>query len=460
VLPFDPVEDLAVIDDRFVVAGLFRAGSMGALYRAVHRQTGEPVAVKVLHARNPRLEERFAREARLLAGLDHPHIVRHVAHGLTASGLPYLVTEWLDGETLAARLRRGRLCPSESVRLAARVADALATAHACRVIHRDVKPSNLLLIDGDLEQVKLIDFGIARGADATPALTDSGGPLGTPYYMAPEQVRGVRDLDGRADLFGLGCVLYESLTGCRAFDGDSELEVWMKILLTEPPSLRGAAGLPDPLAAFVARLCAREPAARPACARDVAARLGELGSVEHDCDARAADPGSSHASTRQVLAEWSEEKTDPLYSSALRSGPPTAFLVVALLGADGCDRSGAVDELARFHGGRADLIANTAVLIHLKPDSTGPAAAVSCARALRRLLPGAVVAMTGGAPAGSSSVDGYMIMRAARAVEAAVLDATSVDGVVLDPATAQQLGGSFALQPATAGTHCLLSSAE
>src|SRR5262249_52556237 len=149
------------------------------------------------------------------------------------------------------------------------------------------------------------------------------------------------------------------------------------------------------------------------------------------------------------------------------SGPPTAFLVVALFGVDaldalpaprpgGCDRPAAVDELARSHGGRADLIANTAILIHLPAVGAGPAPAGGCARALRRLLPGAVVAMTGGALAPSSSVDGYMIMRAARAVEAAVLDAASIDGVLLDLATAQQLGGSFAVQPAAAGTYCLI----
>jgi hypothetical protein len=140
---------------------------------------------------------------------------------------------------------------------------------------------------------------------------------------------------------------------------------------------------------------------------------------------------------------------------------------VALFGADARDalpaprlrrgdRRAAVDELARIHGGRADLVANTAILIHLPPAGAGPAAAVSCARALRRLYPGAVVAMTGGAPARSSSVDGYMIMRAARAVEAAVFDAASVDGVLLDVATAQQLGGSFAVQPAAAGTYCVI----
>src|SRR5262249_29628217 len=154
------------VGSRFVIEDEAASGGMATVYRAWDRQVGGPVAIKVLHVegRQGREEtERLQREAGLLAELEHPGIVRYVAHGRTALGAPYLAMEWLEGETLLQRLAAGeRLTVGESVELCRRVADALATAHRRSVVHRDVKPGNIFLEGGDLGRVKIVDFGIAR----------------------------------------------------------------------------------------------------------------------------------------------------------------------------------------------------------------------------------------------------------------------------------------------------------
>src|SRR5262249_20762656 len=155
----------------------------------------------------------------------HPSIVRYVSHGVTDEGRQFLAMEWLEGEDLADRLQRGPLDPADAVTLGRRAAEALAIAHARGVVHRDVKPSNLFLVAGDVARVKVLDFGIARIPSGAQAPTRTGNRVGTPRYMSPEQVRGVRGVDARADVFALGCVLFACLTGRAAFTGTDELAV-------------------------------------------------------------------------------------------------------------------------------------------------------------------------------------------------------------------------------------------
>src|SRR5262249_34890757 len=152
------------------------------------------------------------REARLLAELRHPAIVRYESHGVTPAGEPYLVMEWLAGETLSERLFRGTLSVEEAVVLGRRVAEAPSAAHERGVLHRDIKPDNLFLSEGMIERVKVVDFGIARTGAAARVVTRTGVLVGTVGYMAPEQVRGELDADARVDVFSLGCVLFEALT--------------------------------------------------------------------------------------------------------------------------------------------------------------------------------------------------------------------------------------------------------
>lgn len=174
------------VGGRFVVESVVGSGGMGSIYRATDLGTGAPVALKVLRDERGDVA-RFERESRVLAQLDHPAVVRYVAHGLDADCSPWLAMEWLSGHDLGDRLAREPLTFVDSLTMCARVAQGLAAAHALGVVHRDIKPSNLLLPHGDPAQVKVLDFGIARRTQrATRAATGTGMLLGTPGYMSPE----------------------------------------------------------------------------------------------------------------------------------------------------------------------------------------------------------------------------------------------------------------------------------
>jgi serine/threonine protein kinase len=226
-----------------------------------------------MRAGDARSVERFAREARVLADLRHPGIVEYIGHGRTEHGDLYLAMEWLQGEDLGVRLARSELTAADSLRLVTQVAAALAVAHSRRVVHRDLKPSNLFLVDGDSERVKVLDFGVARllrGAD----LTGTGEIVGTPEYMAPEQARGDKTIDARADVFALGSVLFRCLTGRSPFVGKSAASVLARLVLENAPRLRQLRPeLPPELDDLVARMLAKDPAQRPVDARAVLTEL-------------------------------------------------------------------------------------------------------------------------------------------------------------------------------------------
>ncbi len=263
------------------------AGGMGEVYRARDPRLGREVAVKVLSgatAADPDLVDRFEREARAAAALNHRNIV--TVHDVGAQdGLPYLVTELVPGETLRRRLARGPLPPREAVAVAVQVARGAAAAHAVRVVHRDLKPENLMLTpDGE---VKILDFGVAKlqpppvaPNDETLRATRPGGVVGTLPNMAPEQMRG-EPVDGRADLFAIGALLYEMLSGASPFARASPLATAAAVLHEEPAPLEErVAGLPPALGDLVARCLAKEPDDRYPSAGELAAELervaGEL----------------------------------------------------------------------------------------------------------------------------------------------------------------------------------------
>src|SRR5215510_8868903 len=166
--------------------------------------------------------ERFEREAQVLAAMSHPGIVRYIDNGITAEGEPYLAMEWLSGETLSTRLQRTQLTVAEALALGSRAASALGAIHRCGVVHGDINPTNLFLRDAMIDKVVLIDFGMARPPLADIKVTVTGTMLGTPGYISPEQVNGV-NLDGRADIFSLGCVLYRCISGQAPFTGPDAL---------------------------------------------------------------------------------------------------------------------------------------------------------------------------------------------------------------------------------------------
>src|SRR5688572_9964203 len=222
-----------VVANRFRIEEIAGTGGMGTVYRATDLAAGGSVALKTLAGIGERDAARFAREAAVLAELVHPGIVRYIAHGLTAEHEHYIAMEWVEGETLHDRLKRGRMALGEAVVFGRAVAEALAAAHARGVVHRDIKPMNLVLPGGDSARVKVLDFGIARHIHQAGVLTHTGAVVGTPGYMAPEQVRGLTDIDARTDVFSLGCVLYRALTGMPAFGGDQSLAVLAKILVED-----------------------------------------------------------------------------------------------------------------------------------------------------------------------------------------------------------------------------------
>jgi serine/threonine protein kinase/tetratricopeptide (TPR) repeat protein len=290
-----------VVAGRFEIEDHVGTGGMGTIFRARDRVSGDTVAIKAMldvHGD----EGRFEREARVLSELRHPAIVRYVAHGSTRAGQAYLAMEWLDGEDLGSRLAREPLQLVETVRLIRRVLEGLAAAHASGVVHRDVKPGNIFLVHGATHAAKLIDFGVARSDHRGVGATRAGALLGTPGYMAPEQARGGSTLDGRADVFSLGCVLYECLTGTRAFAGADLLEVLAKLLLETPraPSdLRPE--LPATVDDLVLRMLEKDATKRPTACLTIASELARIESQATLAGSARSRPTFDSASWRRRL---------------------------------------------------------------------------------------------------------------------------------------------------------------
>ncbi len=276
-----PDQTGSVLDGRFALEAEHKRGGMGTVWRASDLRTHQPVAVKILHVTAAELAQRFAREATLLADLAHGSIVSYVAHGTTPDGTPYLAMEWLDGENLAERLARGPLTIAESLTLVAAAARGLTSAHERGIVHRDLKPSNLFVRRGRLDDVVVLDLGIARHVGGADALTHAGTILGTPSYMAPEQAQGLVDITPAADVFSLGCVLFECLAGAPPFVGDHVFAVLAKVLFEDTPRLRALRPeVPTEVEALVERMLDKDPARRPGDAAALLAALAALGDVE------------------------------------------------------------------------------------------------------------------------------------------------------------------------------------
>jgi len=258
----------------YVIRGEIGRGGMGEVLLADDPQLGRQVAIKVMRqalGSSPDARARFLREARAVAAIRHDHVVP-IYHVGEHEGTPYLVMPLLAGETLSTRLERGPLPPAEVARVGREMAEGLAAAHERGLIHRDVKPANVWLdIPGD--RVRLLDFGLARSADGTDGLTQPGVVMGTLAYMAPEQADGL-EVDGRADLFSLGAVLYQCATGRPPFTGKT-LSATMRAVAehTPPPPLNVNPEVPVGLSDLVMRLLSKQPGGRPGSAMEVAACL-------------------------------------------------------------------------------------------------------------------------------------------------------------------------------------------
>jgi WD40 repeat protein len=255
------------------------AGGMGVVLQAEDPQLHRPVALKVMLpavAANAGSRERFMREARAAAAIEHDNIVAIYQVG-EDRGVPFIAMPLLKGESLEDRLRRERRLPvREVLRIGREAARGLAAAHERGLTHRDIKPGNLWL-EAPRGRVKILDFGLARGAGTQgPALTQQGAIVGTPAYMAPEQAS-AREPDARADLFSLGCVLYQASTGKPPFGGADLLSTLMAVATSDPPPPRSvSADIPVGLNDLILRLLAKDPKDRPATARAVAAAIRDL----------------------------------------------------------------------------------------------------------------------------------------------------------------------------------------
>jgi hypothetical protein len=252
-------------------------GGMGIVVAATHLQLQEPVAIKFLLpavASSADVVSRFLREARAAARLKGEHVARVLDVGVLPEGAPYLVMEYLDGSDLAARLARaGRLAVGETVDLVLQACEALAEAHSVGVVHRDIKPANLFVArrpDGT-PLVKVLDFGISKMQTGGTELTRTQSAMGTPSYMSPEQMRSARDVDGRTDVWALGVVLYECMSGRRPFEGETFSALVLEVATTPTPPMSIA--LPAGLDRVVYRCLAKERADRFASVAGLAEAL-------------------------------------------------------------------------------------------------------------------------------------------------------------------------------------------
>lgn len=264
--------------DSYSFGNVLGVGTVGTIFAAVHRDSGAAVAIKRLLpvvSHDPLIRARFRREMEILRRLQHPHIVRYDGGGEGADGCLFYVMEQISGGSLRDRIdRSGPITWSEVVRVAVQISSALQCAHNHGVIHRDLKPGNLYLThDGT---AKLGDFGIARDVRSSD-LTAAGMTVGTHAYMAPEQIAGDPDLSGKADLYSLGCCLYELLTAQKPYRGQTFPLLFEQHLRADPPHPQALIGdCPPQLDALVVQLLAKQPQDRPFNAREVQGRLLQL----------------------------------------------------------------------------------------------------------------------------------------------------------------------------------------
>ena len=287
-----------ILDGRFELGRVAASGGLGVVFRSIDRQTGALVAVKTLRGIDG--AERFRREVRVLSGLHHPGIVTYLGHGQVQDEL-YLVMEWLEGEDLGSRLAAVEVSLDEAVGVGLQLASALAAAHAQGVIHRDLKPSNVFLCDWRLDRVKLLDYGIARLVGGS-SLTDTGSVVGTPAYMPPEQARGERALDARADVYALGALLFHCLTGRPPFESETLQGLLVSVMQRPAPRLGERLAVPRALDDLVSRMLDKDPRRRPPDGQAVLRELSALGrGAELSLTATAVAPATPVSGTGTTL---------------------------------------------------------------------------------------------------------------------------------------------------------------
>src|SRR5580700_11028382 len=312
----------------YEIQSLLGAGGMGEVYRARDTRLDRTVAVKVLASHlssSPELKQRMEREGRAISSLNHPHICQLYDIG-SQNGTDYLVMEFLEGETLAERLRKGAVPLAEVFKIGIAVAEALAVAHRSGIVHRDLKPGNIMLTAGG---AKLMDFGLAKplGTPAAPSgsgtappsftaaatmsgptplspLTTAGSIIGTIQYMSPEQIEG-KEADARSDIFALGAVLYEMAAGKRPFSGKSQISLASSILESDPASIRELKPNTPPAFEHLVTTCLQKnPEDRYLAAHDIRLELQFIAGEKSSLSATEAAPSPPPASNRRERIAW------------------------------------------------------------------------------------------------------------------------------------------------------------
>lgn len=439
-----------VVDDRFRIEKQIGAGGMGIVYRAHDLETGGTVALKVIHANTAEEILRATREVEALAGLDHPGIVRHIKDGLTSTDQLYLAMSWIEGITLADRLDTDGFSLREAVALAHAVALGLGAAHSTGILHRDIKPTNIMLDGGEPGRAKLIDFGLARAIGATGKnVTRTGITIGTPGYMSPEQARGARLLTPASDVFNLGVVLYECCTGRSAFFGSNLAALLLNIVLATPVPLSVyCAEAPPELDALVARWLAKDPRKRPPDGAAAAAELAQLASLAPLPDRPRRD--SHH------LIDGQTRRT-PERPAPAPSMPLSHCLVLAARGflddflePPTPGELALVEAAAKLAGGAVEVLATGAVAAHFegRPHEAALRAA-EFALAVQGVLGRWTLAISSTHPELSGATDEgtALLMRAAKA--ALFARAKLPPGVTIDPHTAKLVADGFELSTTT-----------
>ena len=263
----------------YEITGKLGEGGMGVVYAGMHPEIGKRVAIKVLAphaAQYADLIRRFKEEARAVNKIRHPNIIDIFAFNQLSDGRHYFVMEYLEGESLTARLERGSMEFAEMRRLLGQICSALQAAHQAGIVHRDLKPDNIWVATESLTEsrIKLLDFGIAKLADLSNASTTQAGvPMGTPHYMPPEQGMG-RAIDARADIYALGVVLYQLFAGALPFDGATAHEVVLKHVTEPPPAPSSYRPIrPPEMERIILDCLAKDPAGRPSSAKELWARI-------------------------------------------------------------------------------------------------------------------------------------------------------------------------------------------
>jgi serine/threonine-protein kinase len=307
----------SLLGGKYRIEKLLGHGGMGAVYLAENVDIGRKVAIKILHAdfaTDAGILQRFRMEARAAAQIGHPGIVDVLDLGTTTEGAEFIVMERLEGETLGARIKRhGSLSPDDVVPIICEVLDALGAAHEKKIVHRDLKPENIFLTERPVKQTKILDFGISKFSGTEDvSLTRTGTVMGSPLYMSPEQARGAKDINHSTDLYSVGAILYEALSGQPPFNGATYNEVIANVLMEKhAPLTQLKPELPQEISTVVDRLLAKYPNERPS---DAAAAKHAL--------RRAFTPGATDVDVPTVQHSDSSPVRMPTHSRA--SIPPEA----------------------------------------------------------------------------------------------------------------------------------------